>query len=105
MGANRDSAADDSRLVLAGDRRRRRAAGHVLVRTCRPTFGNETWEFGDGSATFFVRSDVYASGPAKDGCARMEQVFRSPDDYLVKVERSNERGEKAIGRLWVPVRK
>ena len=76
-----------------------------LVRTCRTTFGNETWEFGDGSEAVSVKSDGCASGQAKDGYARTEHVFRSPGDYLVKVERSNERGEKAIGRLWVPVRK
>jgi murein DD-endopeptidase MepM/ murein hydrolase activator NlpD len=76
-----------------------------LVRTCRTTSGEETWDFGDGSAPVSVKSDGCASGRAKDGYARTEHVFRRPGDYLVKVERANERGEKAIGRLWVPVGK
>ncbi len=33
-----------------------------------------------------------------------QHVFREPGGYLVKVERSNERGEKATYHLWVPVR-
>jgi hypothetical protein len=51
-----------------------------------------------------VRSDGCAVEKAKDGYAQTEHVFRRPGDYLVKVERVNERGEKAIARLWVPVR-
>jgi hypothetical protein len=74
------------------------------VRTCRTTFGKETWDFGDGSEPVSVRSDGCAVEKAKDGYAQTEHVFRRPGDYLVKVERVNERGEKAIARLWVPVR-
>jgi murein DD-endopeptidase MepM/ murein hydrolase activator NlpD len=76
-----------------------------LVRTCRTTFGEETWDFGDGSAPATVKSDGCAVEKAKEGYAHTEHVFRSPGDYLVKVERANERGEKATARLWVPVGK
>ena len=76
-----------------------------LVRTCRTTFGNETWDFGDGGAPVTVKSDGCAVEKAKEGYARTEHVFRRPGDYLVRVERANERGEKATARLWVPVRK
>jgi murein DD-endopeptidase MepM/ murein hydrolase activator NlpD len=75
------------------------------VRTCRTTFGNETWDFGDGSAPVTVKSDGCAVEKAKEGYARTEHVFRKPGDYLVKVERANERGEKATAHLWVPVGK
>jgi len=76
-----------------------------FVRTCRTTFGQETWDFGDGSAPVTVKSDGCAVEKAKEGCARTEHVFRKPGDYLVKVARGNERGEIATARLWVPVGK
>jgi hypothetical protein len=52
-----------------------------------------------------VKSDGCAVEKAKEGYARTEHVFRRPGDYLVKVERANERGEKATAHLWVPVGK
>jgi murein DD-endopeptidase MepM/ murein hydrolase activator NlpD len=76
-----------------------------FVRTCRTTFGEETWDFGDGSAPTSVKSDGCAVEKAKEGYAHTEHVFRKPGDYLVKVERANERGERATARLWVPVEK
>jgi len=76
-----------------------------FVRTCRDTFGQETWDFGDGTAPVNVKSDGCLVEKAKEGYARTEHVFRKPGDYLVKVERANERGEKATARLWVPVEK
>jgi hypothetical protein len=76
-----------------------------FVRTCRTTFGGETWDFGDGSAPASVKSDGCAVEKAREGYARTEHVFWRPGDYLVKVERANERGEKATARLWVPVGK
>jgi murein DD-endopeptidase MepM/ murein hydrolase activator NlpD len=75
-----------------------------LVRTCRTTHGHETWDFGDGSEPVTVKSDGCADERAKAGYARTQHVFQSPGDYLVKVERANDRGEKATAHLWVPVR-
>jgi hypothetical protein len=75
-----------------------------LVRTCRTTYGQETWDFGDGSEPVTVKSDGCAEEKARDGYARTEHVFRKPGHYLAKAERMNERGEKAIAHLWVPVR-
>ncbi len=40
---------------------------------------------------------------AKDGDAQTTHAFAKPGDYLVRVERANARGEKAVGRLWVKV--
>jgi hypothetical protein len=76
-----------------------------LVRTCRTTYGQETWDFGDGSGTVTVKSDGCADERSREGYARTQHVFRDPGDYLVKVERANERGERATAHLWVPVRK
>ncbi len=75
-----------------------------LVRTCRTTYGQEIWDFGDGSESVKVKSDGCADEKAKEGYARTQHVFRKPGDYLVRVERANERGEKASTHVWVPVR-
>ena len=73
------------------------------VRTFRTTQGAETWDFGDGSAPVTVKSDGCVKQLAKDGFAVTEHRFAKPGTYLVRVERANERGEKAVGRLVVDV--
>ncbi len=75
-----------------------------LVRTCRTTFGHEIWNFGDGSAPVEVTSDGCADEKSPAGYARTQHIFSKPGDYLIRVERANERGEKAIANLYVPVR-
>jgi hypothetical protein len=75
-----------------------------LVRSCRTTFGQETWNFGDGSAPVTVKSDGCAEEKSKEGYARTQHVFQKPGDYIVRVERANERGEKATFHLFVPVK-
>ncbi len=75
-----------------------------LVRTCRTTHGSETWDFGDGSAQATVKSDGCADEKSRQGYARTTHIFSRPGHYLVRVERANERGEKATAHLWVPVR-
>ena len=66
--------------------------------------GQETWDFGDGSAPVTVRSDGCAEEKNKEGYARTQHVFQKPGDYIVRVERANERGEKATFHLFVPVK-
>ncbi|HPA20520.1 MAG TPA: PKD domain-containing protein [Verrucomicrobiae bacterium] len=73
------------------------------VRSFRTTHGGESWDFGDGSAPVTVRSDGCVKALARDGFAVTEHRFARPGDYIVRVERSNERGDKAIAHLWVPV--
>jgi hypothetical protein len=73
------------------------------VRSFRTTHGQETWNFGDGSAPVSVKSDGCVKTLAKDGFAITEHRFEKPGDYLVRVERANERGETAIGHLHVRV--
>ncbi len=73
------------------------------VRTFRTTHGEESWNFGDGTAPVTVKSDGCVKALAKDGFAITEHRFAKPGDYIVRVERANQRGEKAIAHLWVQV--
>jgi murein DD-endopeptidase MepM/ murein hydrolase activator NlpD len=73
------------------------------VRTFRTTAGQERWDFGDGSPPVTVQSDGNANVHAKDGYAVTEHRYDRPGRYLARVERSNQRGEKAIGHVLVEV--
>ena len=73
------------------------------VRTFGTTDGEETWDFGDGSARARTKSDGNVKPLAKDGYAITRHIYAKPGDYLVKVERANARGEKAVARLHVRV--
>jgi murein DD-endopeptidase MepM/ murein hydrolase activator NlpD len=73
------------------------------VRSFRTTAGNETWDFGDGSAKVTVKSDGNVEQHAKDGYAVTQHRFAKPGHYLVRVERTNEHGQRAIGHVHVPV--
>jgi len=73
------------------------------VRTFRTTHGSETWDLGDGTPPVTVRSDGNVNPRAKDGYAVVVHRFREPGDYIVRVERSNEHGMKATGRVHVRV--
>ncbi len=73
------------------------------VRTFRTTDDEERWDFGDGSPSVTVRSDGNVNQHAKDGYAVTEHRYTKPGTYSVRVERSNQRGEKATGRVTVQV--
>jgi hypothetical protein len=73
------------------------------VRTFRTTAGDEAWDFGDGSGKVTVKSDGNVNPLAKDGYAVTQHRFAKPGHYLVRVERTNEHGQRAIGHLHVPV--
>ena len=73
------------------------------VRTFGTTDGKETWDFGDGSEPVAVQSDGNVERHAKDGYAVTAHRFAKPGHYLVRVERSNSRGEKATAHLHVRV--
>jgi len=73
------------------------------VRTFRTTHGEERWDFGDGTPPVTVQSDGNANVHAKDGYAVTQHAYAKPGDYLVRVERANERGETAVGHLHVKV--
>lgn len=72
------------------------------VRTFRD-HGGETWNFGDGTPTVKVQSDGNAKALAKDGYAVTQHAFAKPGDYIVSVEHTNDRGERAVAHLWVRV--
>jgi hypothetical protein len=72
------------------------------VRTFRD-HGGETWNFADGTPSVTVKSDGNAKALAKDGYAITQHAFAKAGDYIVSVEHTNERGEHAIGHLWVRV--
>lgn len=75
----------------------------LLVRTCRTTEGHEVWNFGDGSPTVTVTSDGCSQEKNPEGYAKTQHVFAKPGDYIVSVERANNRGEKATARLHVRI--
>jgi len=72
------------------------------VRTFGTTDGQETWSFGDGT-TATTRPDGNVVPLAKDGFAATTHVFTKRGDYIVRVERANQLGQKAIAHLWVRV--
>ncbi len=74
------------------------------VRTFRTTEGEERWDFGDGSPPVSVRSDGNVNVHAKDGYGVTEHRYAKPGSYVVRVERSNQRGETATGHLIVEVK-
>ena len=75
------------------------------VRTFRTTDGEEKWDFGDGGAKVSVKSDGNETPLAKDGYAVTKHAFNKPGLYIVRVERTNTRGERATGCLAVNVEK
>ena len=72
------------------------------VRTFGTTDGEEIWSFGDG-ATGATKSDGNIEEHAKNGFAAIPHIFAKPGDYIVRVERTNRLGQKAIAHLWVRV--
>jgi murein DD-endopeptidase MepM/ murein hydrolase activator NlpD len=74
-----------------------------MVRTFRTTDGREAWNFGDGSPTVEVQSDGNIVPLAKDGYARTVHRFEKAGHYLVRVERTNSRGQAAIAHVHVRV--
>ena len=73
------------------------------VRSFRITEGEEVWDFGDGTAPVTVKSDGNIEKLAKDGYAVTEHAFKNSGTYIVRVQRTNARGESAIGCLVVHV--
>jgi murein DD-endopeptidase MepM/ murein hydrolase activator NlpD len=73
------------------------------VRTFRSTDGQETWDFGDGSAPVDVQSDGNVNQHARDGYAVTTHRYEKPGQYLVRVQRTDRRGATATARLVVEV--
>ena len=73
------------------------------VRTFGTTFGQETWDFGDGTPPVRVRSDGNVEFHAPDGYAVTAHTYKKSGDYIASVERTDAYGIKAVARLYVPV--
>jgi len=69
----------------------------------RPDEGRETWDFGDGSPAVSTQSDGNQDARAKDGYAVTKHRYARPGHYLVRVQRTNDRGETATDRLEIRV--
>ncbi len=81
-------------------------AGEVLTFKCRmfgSTQGAETWDFGDGTPPAITHSNRNAERHAADGYAVITHRYERPGHYLVRVERKDDHGWPAIGRVCVPV--
>ncbi len=75
-----------------------------LVRTFNTDFGNEVWDFGDGSPQVTVKSKIEDPKKIIEGkFAETIHSFSKPGHYLVRVERSDEAGIKAIAHLHVTI--
>jgi murein DD-endopeptidase MepM/ murein hydrolase activator NlpD len=65
--------------------------------------GRETWDFGDGSKPVYTQSDGNARHLAKNGYAVTTHRFAKPGTYIVTVWRTNNRGQRATGRLHLDI--
>ena len=75
-----------------------------LVRTFNTDVSQEVWDFGDGTPHIAVKSEtVSRKANTKGKFAESIHTFSQPGNYIVTVERSNENGYKATGRLHVVV--
>jgi len=73
------------------------------VRTFRTTYGNEIWDFGDGSPNVKVKSDGNVEVHNPQGYAVTKHSYSRPGHYIASVQRTNERGQRAITHLHIRV--
>lgn len=77
-----------------------------LVRTFNTDFGNEVWDFGDGSPQVTVKSEfVDPNNVAQGNFAKTIHSFSEPGHYVVRVERTDEAGIAGIAHLHVVIDK
>ena len=74
-----------------------------FVRSFATTDGEETWDFGDGSAKIKMKSDGNVEEHAKNGYQRTVHSYQKAGTYIVTVDRTNARGERAVGHLKVVI--
>ncbi|MHC4146118.1 MAG: PKD domain-containing protein, partial [Planctomycetota bacterium] len=73
------------------------------VRSFRTTHSNEVWDFGDGSPRVTVKSDGNANVHDPEGYAVTRHSYKKPGHYIATVERSNQRGHRAVTHLHIHV--
>ncbi len=72
------------------------------VRTFRTSEGSEKWDFGDGSPIVEVKSEL-EKDKRKGKYAEAIHRFEKPGHYMVRVERTGDKGYKAIANLHIQV--
>jgi murein DD-endopeptidase MepM/ murein hydrolase activator NlpD len=75
----------------------------ILVRSFRTAEGRERIDFGDGSEPVFVQSASDTGNLDPKGYASVEHRYERPGDYLVRIDRENERGWPAFTHLHIRV--
>ncbi|MBN1590013.1 MAG: PKD domain-containing protein, partial [Pirellulales bacterium] len=70
----------------------------VITRDIGAGEGREVWDFGDGTPTVATRSK-----PKPPTYATIHHTYEKPGHYLVRVERTNDRGETGADRLQIRV--
>ncbi len=75
----------------------------IKVRSFRTDEGRERIDFGDGSEPVFVQSSLEKGNLDPEGYASVEHRYESPGDYLVRVDRENERNWPAFVHLHIRV--
>jgi murein DD-endopeptidase MepM/ murein hydrolase activator NlpD len=73
------------------------------VRSFRTKQGSEAWDFGDGTPKVTVQSDGNAKVHNPEGYAVTTHRYERRGHYIARVERSNERGHRAVTHLHVRV--
>jgi len=73
------------------------------VRTFGTIEGEETWDFGDGSPAETTRSDGCVEKLNPDGYAILTHRYQRPGHYLVRVERTDNQGRRAVDHVHVRV--
>jgi hypothetical protein len=73
------------------------------VRSFATQYGEEVWDFGDGSSAVKVRSDGNANQHNPMGYAITRHRYEKAGDYVVTVRRSDEHGYEAVGHLHLRI--
>ncbi len=73
------------------------------VRTFGTMHGQEICDFGDGSPKVKVQSDGNVDPHNPHGYAITTHCYRKPGHYIVRAERRNKQGHKAVGHVQVRV--
>lgn len=85
-----------TRRILPGDK------VYFQVRSRWESEGYDVWDFGDGSDSVTVKSNIDPANHAKVGYSIISHRFEAPGDYLVKVQRKASYST-ATARLYVKV--
>lgn len=88
-----------SRLVSGETSPAAQSTALIRVRSFRTTYGNEVWDFGDGSPKVTVQSDGNVQVHNPQGYATTTHHYKKPGHYIATVKRRNALGHEAITHL------